>query len=148
MPQYIITLTMPRIVIYADPDYPQKEYERLKALLESGKREEVIHELKILYPKDSYLANLLANRLGIDIQKELGIIYHYRDFDSISILENNTQTKSAEIVTQYNSFHNTLEAIQNATQYKGNLADTLMAGISAMFASMAELLRKTKERIA
>ena len=84
--------------------------------------------------------------MGIDIQKELGIIYHYRDFDSISILENNTQTKSAEIVTQYNSFHNTLEAIQNATQYKGNLADTLMAGISAMFASMAELLRKTKEK--
>ena len=142
------TLTLPPVVTHADPNYPEKKYQQLKSLLDKGQREQVITELKILYPKDPYLANTIANRLGIDIQKELGIIYHYRDFDSISILENNTQTKSAEIVTQYNSFHNTLEAIQNATQYKGNLADTLMAGISAMFASMAELLRKTKERIA
>lgn len=147
MPQDITTLTMPRIVIYADLDYPQKEYERLKALLESGKREEVIHELKILYPKDSYLANLLANRLGIDIQKELGIIYHYQD-SNYSTTAQITNENSFEITTQYDNFHDTLETIRNYSQYKGNVTDTLMAGISGIFASMAELLRKTKERIA
>ncbi|RDU61379.1 hypothetical protein CQA53_10260 [Helicobacter didelphidarum] len=35
----------------------------------------------------------------------------------------------------------------NLLEYQGNTADTLMSGLSAMFASMATLLRKTKERI-
>ena len=130
------TIRLSAVVTYADPNYPEKKYQKLKSLLDKGQREQVINELKILYPKDSYLAHSLANRLGIDIQKELGIIYHYQGFDSTSILQDNTQTNSTEIVTQYNSFHNTLEAIQNATQYKGNLADTLMAGISGVFGAI------------
>ena len=82
-----------------------------------------------------------------DIQKELGIIYHYQD-SNYSTTAQITNENSFEITTQYDNFHDTLETIRNYSQYKGNLADTLMAGISAMFASMAELLRKTKERIA
>ncbi len=144
MPQDITTLTMPRIVIYAGPDYPQKEYERLKALLESGKREEVIHELKILYPKDSYLANLLANRLGIDIQKELGIIYHYQD-SNYSTTAQITNENSFEIITQYDSFHDILEVIQNYSQYKGNVTDTLMAGISGIFGAVEKGAEKITE---
>ncbi|MBR2148077.1 MAG: hypothetical protein IJ965_01355, partial [Campylobacter sp.] len=142
------TIRLSAVVTYADPNYPEKKYQKLKSLLDKGQREQVINELKILYPKDSYLAHSLANRLGIDIQKELGIIYHYQGFDSTSILQDNTQTNSTEIVTQYNSFHNTLEAIQNATQYKGNLADTLMAGISGVFGAIqkgAEEITKLAE---
>ena len=141
------TLTLPPVVTHADPNYPEKKYQQLKSLLDKGQREQVINELKILYPKDPYLANSLANRLGIDIQKELGIIYHYQD-SNYSTTAQITNENSFEITTQYDNFHDTLETIRNYSQYKGNLADTLMAGISAMFASMAELLRKTKERIA
>lgn len=141
------TLTLPPVVTHADPNYPEKKYQQLKSLLDKGQREQVITELKILYPKDSYLANSLANRLGIDIQKELGIIYHYQD-SNYSTTAQITNENSFEIITQYDSFHDILEVIQNYSQYKGNVTDTLMAGISAMFASMAELLRKTKERIA
>ena len=141
------TLTLPPVVTHADPNYPEKKYQQLKSLLDKGQREQVITELKILYPKDPCLANSLANRLGIDIQKELGIIYHYQD-SNYSTTAQITNENSFEIITQYDSFHDILEVIQNYSQYKGNLADTLMAGISAMFASMAELLRKTKERIA
>ena len=141
------TIRASAVVTYADPNYPEKKYKELKSLLDKGQREQVINELKILYPKDPYLANSLANRLGIDIQKELGIIYHYQD-SNYSTTAQITNENSFEIITQYDNFHDTLETIRNYSQYKGNVADTLMAGISAMFASMAELLRKTKERIA
>lgn len=141
------TIRASAVVTYADPNYPEKKYKELKSLLDKGQREQVITELKILYPKDPYLANTIANRLGIDIQKELGIIYHYQD-SNYSTTAQITNENSFEITTQYDNFHDTLETIRNYSQYKGNLADTLMAGISAMFASMAELLRKTKERIA
>ena len=141
MPQDITTLTMPRIKIYSPADYPQKEYERFKALLESGKREQVITELRILYPKDSYLANLLANRLGIDLEKELGIIYHYQDIDSTTTAQI-TQDNTIEITTQYDNFHDTLQTIKNATQYRGNLADTLMAGVSGVFGAIDKGLEK------
>ena len=141
MPQDITTLTMPRIKIYSPADYPQKEYERFKALLESGKREQVITELRILYPKDSYLANLLANRLGIDLEKELGIIYHYQDIDSTTTAQI-TQDNTIEITTQYDNFHDTLHTIKNATQYRGNLADTLMAGVSGVFGAIDKGLEK------
>lgn len=60
MPDYP-RITMPSIVFYSDPNYPEKEYQRFKALLDKGQREQVINELKILYPKDSYLTHLLAN---------------------------------------------------------------------------------------
>ena len=127
--------------IYSPADYPQKEYERFKALLESGKREQVITELRILYPKDSYLANLLANRLGIDLEKELGIIYHYQDIDSTTTAQI-TQDNTIEITTQYDNFHDTLQTIKNATQYRGNLADTLMAGVSGVFGAIDKGLEK------
>ena len=135
MPQNITTLTIPRIVVYSDPNYPEKEYKRLKILLDNGKREEVIDELRILYPKDSYLADLLANRLSIDLEKELGIIYHYQDTDSTTTAQI-TQDNTIEITTQYDNFHDTLQTIKNATQYKGNLADTLMAMVSGAFGAM------------
>ena len=135
MPQDITTLIMPKIVIYNPKDYPEKEYKRLKILLDNGKREEVINELKILYPKDSYLANLLANRLDIDIQKELGILYHYQDLN-YSTTAQITNENNLEITMQYDNFHDTLQTIKNATQYKGNLADTLMAMVSGAFGAM------------
>ena len=60
MPDYP-TLTMPKIVFYADPNYTERKYQELKNLLDKGQREQVINELRILYPKDSYLTHLLAN---------------------------------------------------------------------------------------
>ncbi|MDY5184431.1 MAG: hypothetical protein SPF53_00790, partial [Helicobacter trogontum] len=133
--QDITTVRLPASVVYADPNYPERKYQELKSLLDKGQREQAINGLKILYPKDSYLANLLANRLGIDIQKELGIIYHYQD-SNYSTITQITNEKSFEIITQYDNFHNTLETIRNYSQYKGNLADTLMAGISGIFGAM------------
>lgn len=143
MPDYP-TLTMPKIVFYSDSNYPERKYQELKNLLEKGQREQVVTELRILYPKDSYLANLLANRLGIDIQKELGIIYHYQDTDSTTTAQI-TQDNSIEITTEYNSFHNILEVIQNYSQYKGNLADTLMAMVSGVFGAIDKGLEKLFE---
>ena len=142
MPDYP-TLTMPKIVFYADPNYPERKYQELKNLLDKGQREQVINELRILYPKDSYLANLLANRLGIDSEKELGIIY-YQDSNSITTAQI-TQDNTIEITTQYDNFHDILQVIQNATQYKGTLSDTLMAGVSGVFGGIDKGLEKLIE---
>ncbi|WP_052089268.1 hypothetical protein [Helicobacter trogontum] len=53
-----------------------------------------------------------------------------------------------EIINNDNTTSIIIESKTNFLNYQGNATDTLMAGLSAMFASMAELLRKTKERIA
>ena len=137
------TLTLPPVVTHADPNYPEKKYQQLKSLLDKGQREQVITELKILYPKDPYLANSLANRLGIDIQKELGI-YHYRD-SNYSTTAQITNENSFEITTQYDNFHDTLETIRNYSQYKGNVTDTLMAGISGIFGAVEKGAEKITE---
>ena len=134
------TIRASAVVTYADPNYPEKKYKELKSLLDKGQREQVITELKILYPKDPYLANTIANRLGIDIQKELGI-YHYRD-SNYSTTAQITNENSFEIITQYDNFHDTLETIRNYSQYKGNVADTLMAGISGIFGAIDNGLEK------
>ncbi|EQM94587.1 hypothetical protein HRAG_02365, partial [Helicobacter bilis ATCC 43879] len=137
------TLTLPPVVTHADPNYPEKKYQQLKSLLDKGQREQVITELKILYPKDPCLANSLANRLGIDIQKELGI-YHYRD-SNYSTTAQITNENSFEITTQYDNFHDTLETIRNYSQYKGNVTDTLMAGISGIFGAVEKGAEKITE---
>ena len=142
MPDYP-TLTMPKIVFYADPNYPERKYQELKNLLDKGQRNQVINELRILYPKDSYLTHLLANRLGIDLEKELGFIY-YQDSNSITTAQI-TQDNTIEITTQYDNFHDILQVIQNATQYKGTLSDTLMVGISGVFGAIDKGLEKLIE---
>ena len=120
-------------------DEKQELYDKLRGLLDNGQKEEVINELKDIYREDSKFADSLA--------KCLNIVYYYKD-SNYSIIAQNTQDDNLEITTQYYNFHNILEVIQNSSQYQGNLADTLMAGISGIFNSMATLARKTKERIA
>ena len=51
-----------------------------------------------------------------------------------------------EIINNDNTTSIIIESKTNFLNYQGNATDTLMAGLSAMFASMATLLRKTKER--
>ena len=115
----------------------EKMSQELQSLLDEGQREEVISVLKDVYSKDSDLASSLANSLNIDMQ-ELGIIYHYQD----------SNITAKEIINDDNTSTLIIESNTNLLEYQGNTADTLMAGLSGIFNSMATLARKTKERIA
>ncbi|GAB0173975.1 hypothetical protein NHP164001_19970 [Helicobacter trogontum] len=53
-----------------------------------------------------------------------------------------------EIINNDNTSTLVIESKTNLLEYQGNTADTLMSGLSGIFASMATLLRKIKERIA
>ena len=53
-----------------------------------------------------------------------------------------------EIINDDNTSTLIIESNTNLLEYQGNTADTLMAGISGVFNSMATLAGKTKERIA
>ena len=53
-----------------------------------------------------------------------------------------------EIIKDDNTSTLIIESNTNLLEYQGDTADTLMAGLSGIFNSMATLARKTKERIA
>ncbi|MDY5185100.1 hypothetical protein [Helicobacter trogontum] len=88
-------------VVYGDENFPQKEYRRLKALLDKGQREQVINDLKVRYQKDRDLAYELAHRLEIDLAKKLNVI-HYdnlkdKNASYIIIADYNTQTQELSL---------------------------------------------------
>ncbi|WP_243554933.1 hypothetical protein [Helicobacter cinaedi] len=129
-------------VVYGDENFPQKEYRRLKALLDKGQREQVINDLKVRYQKDRDLAYELAHRLEIDLAKELNVI-HYdnlkdKNASYIIIADYNTQTQELSLSLESEIFNTLLDTIHYYSQYKGNFADTLMSGISGVFGAMEE----------
>lgn len=129
-------------VVYGDENFPQKEYRRLKALLDKGQREQVINDLKVRYQKDRDLAYELTHRLEIDLAKELNVI-HYdnlkdKNASYIIIADYNTQTQELSLSLESEIFNTLLDTIHYYSQYKGNFADTLMSGISGVFGAMEE----------
>ena len=133
-------------VIYSDENFHQKEYARLKTLLDKGQREQVVDDLKGHYRKDKDLAYELSYRLGIDLAKELDIL-HYDNFKDknasyIVVADYNAQTQEFYVSLDSEVFNQLLDTIDHYTQYQGNTADTLMSGLSGVFASIATLAEK------
>ena len=138
-------------VIYSDENFHQKEYARLKTLLDKGQREQVVDDLKGHYRKDKDLAYELSYRLGIDLAKELDIL-HYDNFKDknasyIVVADYNAQTQEFYVSLDSEVFNQLLDTIDHYTQYQGNTADTLMSGVSGVFGGIDKGLTKAIEMI-